>query len=452
MKPTAQASELFKENMQRVYRQGDAFMQWYVLLHAVFALLFAVVYQTWAISIFVSFGAALIFFIPQRLFPGTALTRNMASLSLQIFVMLYIYQMHGLAEMHFFFFTSTTAMIVYQDWKSIWLGVVVIIIQHIVFATLINSGYQGLYYFESDYISTLKLFFHFAIASGNAALASFFAYKLRERTRRDATYTETIFDQARMLEKALSKLEVEDKRKSLELQKARELQQSILPSSTLSHPGFEMIVSMVACTEVGGDYYDYYVHPNGKVTLAIGDATGHGMQAAIIVAAAKSLFQTFVRLEGIVDTFRHISEGIENLHVKGIYLGLTLIEIDNGEVCCISSGMPPVMLFQGSTGRIIQLSEPGPFIGHSTFPLPDSVRSERVSKGDMLLVSTDGLFERFDKSKQFLGYQRIQQMFQQVGGNTLQEVMDSMLAYSNTWQNGHEMADDTTVLLAQFKA
>lgn len=421
------------------------------MAHVVFALLFATVYNTWGITIAVTAGAALIFYIPERLYPGSVLTRNMAGLALQIFVMLYIYQMHGLAEMHFFFFTGTTAMIIYQDWKCIWLGAVVIIIQHIIFATLINTGTQGLYYFEqADNIPALKLFLHFSIVAGETALAGYFAHLLQQRTLQQSVYSDKLAQQSTLIETAYHKLEIEDKRKTEELGQARNLQQSILPSNALNMPGFRMMASMQACTEVGGDYYDYYIHPQGKITLALGDATGHGMQAAIIVAACKSLFQTFVRRTDLSNTFLSISEGIQNLRVKGAYMGLTLFEIEDGEVRCISSGMPPLLHYQGSTGAVAHLSEPGPFIGHSAYPTNAKVIVQKVHPGDKLFLCTDGLFERFDAHRNFLGFRHIQAVFQSNARNDLHKVMNSLLEYSEKWQQNGPIVDDTTVLLMHF--
>jgi len=71
--------------------------------------------------------------------------RFAAGISLQAFCALHIYQLDGLPEMHFFF-SAVTMMIVYQDWSAMWPGVILIVMQHIVFAVLQNGGY-GIHYF-----------------------------------------------------------------------------------------------------------------------------------------------------------------------------------------------------------------------------------------------------------------------------------------------------------------
>ncbi len=86
-------------------------------------------------------------------------------------------------------------------------------------------------------------------------------------------------------------LEAENARKTQELEEARQLQLSMLPKSVPDHPLFEIATYMKTATEVGGDYYDFHLANDGTLTLAIGDATGHGAQAGIVVTATKSLFE-----------------------------------------------------------------------------------------------------------------------------------------------------------------
>lgn len=131
-----------KEVMEGIYGRGDRIMRVVVLLHLVVALLLAFHYSTWFATLTVGPAAAAMFFISAAFLPRSFFTRCVAGVSLQTFVALHIFQLHGLAEMHFFFFTAFTVMILYQDWRSMWLGTVLIIGQHTLFAVLHNSGVQ----------------------------------------------------------------------------------------------------------------------------------------------------------------------------------------------------------------------------------------------------------------------------------------------------------------------
>ena len=66
---------------------------------------------------------------------------------------------------------------------------------------------------------------------------------------------------------------------------------SLLPSTVPELPDLHVAVYLKTATEVGGDYYDFSEEADGTLTVAIGDATGHGLRAGIMVAVAKSLSQ-----------------------------------------------------------------------------------------------------------------------------------------------------------------
>ena len=187
------------EIMQGVYERGDRIMERCLLVHAAVALIFGAFYSTWLITLVVTGAAVAMFKISRALLPRAAITRSIAGVSLQTFVALHIYQLHGLAEMHFFFFTAFALMIVYQDWKCMWLGTILIIGQHLVFAILHNTG-VNLYFFEDPYIGFRKLFFHFGIAIVHVGICGCWAHLKRSQTIEDAWRRALLREQKELLE------------------------------------------------------------------------------------------------------------------------------------------------------------------------------------------------------------------------------------------------------------
>ena len=122
------------------------------------------------------------------------MTRIVAGISLQAFVALHIYQLHGLPEMHFFFFSAFTMLITYQDPRAPWPGTFLIIAQHILFAVLENSGVE-LNFFDGP-VGFWKLFFHFGIAIQHVGVCSYWAVWLRRKTLTEAWHQQQI-DEAR---------------------------------------------------------------------------------------------------------------------------------------------------------------------------------------------------------------------------------------------------------------
>lgn len=444
------ASSLQDRAMAKVYLRGDAIMRYWLLAHTLMGLGLAFGYQTWNVTLPAILCADLLFFGTAWLFPGQLITRIMAGIALQMFVVLHIYQMHGLAEMHFFFFTSTTAMVVYQDRRSILPGVVLIILQHITFAVLHNQGWQ-VFFFEDSNVGYAKLFFHFTIAFAQAMLCSVFAARLGQQTLADAAARGRLVEKNLELFDSRAIVSKELTRKSAELAQARELQQSIIPSNRLLLDGWELEARMQTCQEVGGDYFDYKVLAPGHVIVAVGDATGHGMQAAIVVAAAKAVFQRMAGQASLAGVFREVSLGLQGLGLKGTYMGLILLELTPGKVRIVASGMPPVLVKRAG-GIVERLTGPGPFIGFlaETTSYPEA--EARLTPGDNLLAFSDGLSERFDAQQKMLGWEQISTRFRQLAGTDLGADIEDLMAEGNHWQGTPDLPDDVTVVLAKALA
>src|SRR6185295_16116119 len=96
----------------------------------------------------------------------------------------------------------------------------------------------------------------------------------------------------RMIEEARQRqeLQTENERRAKELEEARQLQLSMLPKSVPQLVQLEIAAYMKTATEVGGDYYDFHLAEDGTLTVAVGDATGHGLKAGTMVSSVKSLF------------------------------------------------------------------------------------------------------------------------------------------------------------------
>jgi signal transduction histidine kinase len=186
--------------MDRIYATGNRYISWYLLFHFAIGLALAPFYDTWAMAAAIGTLALAMFFGAVWLAPRSLVTRCIAGIALQAFVALHIFQLHGLPEMHFFFFSATTMLIAYQDWRAPWLGTFLIIGQHIAFAYLENAGVE-MNFFEGP-VGFWKLFFHFGIALFQVAVCSFWATRLRRDTLHEAWNSRQLDDARRKAEEA----------------------------------------------------------------------------------------------------------------------------------------------------------------------------------------------------------------------------------------------------------
>ena len=120
--------------------------------------------------------------------------------------------------------------------------------------------------------------------------------------------------------------ESESERKTKELDEARKLQLSMLPKELPNLPHLDIAVYMKTATEVGGDYYDFHIGIDGVLTVVIGDATGHGLNAGTMVTSTKSLFNALAPNPNIIETFHEMTRCLKLMH-----LGKTIYVYDNVE-------------------------------------------------------------------------------------------------------------------------
>ncbi|NIP22225.1 MAG: SpoIIE family protein phosphatase, partial [Phycisphaerae bacterium] len=158
--------------------------------------------------------------------------------------------------------------------------------------------------------------------------------------------------QAKELELKQRLLEAEDARKSKELEEARKLQLSMLPKCINEVEGLDVCFDMKPATEVGGDYYDYNVSEDGTLTVAIGDATGHGIKAGIMVSIIKSLFIGNAGQTDIPAFFEKSSKTIRQMGLGNLYMAMMIVRIKDGNLTCSSAGIPPLFIYRSATKSV----------------------------------------------------------------------------------------------------
>jgi serine phosphatase RsbU (regulator of sigma subunit) len=251
----------------------------------------------------------------------------------------------------------------------------------------------------------------------------------------------------REIEKRL--LEAENARKTRELEEARALQLSMLPKKMPLNTDYDMAVFMETATEVGGDYYDYSTEQDGTLLLALGDATGHGMKAGIMVAAAKSYFHSLVHETDCLTILQRMSYGLRNLNMKMMYMGLMLVRCRGREADIATAGMPPALHFRCSEKTVARITLKGLPLG-SRVDYPYSKTSISLESGDVLLLMSDGLTELFDPNRNMLGIKKVETILKSSNGCSADEIIQRLKLLIKKWSDGKEPEDDITILVLKI--
>ena len=245
-------------------------------------------------------------------------------------------------------------------------------------------------------------------------------------------------------------LKAENDRKAHELEQARRLQLSMLPEKLPVMSNLDIATYMKTATEVGGDYYDYKLNGNGTLTLAIGDATGHGLHAGTMVAATKSLFNALADQPDPVQTLRKISQALKEMGFAQMYMAMTLAKIQGRQMILSSAGMPYALVYSTVTHDVEKVVLKGMPLG--SFPgYPYQRKEINLNKGDTVLFMSDGITEMFSERKETLGEERLMSLFAEAVSKSPGDIIEYLMRAGEEWANGHIQEDDITLVVLKIK-
>ncbi|UCF64474.1 MAG: PAS domain S-box protein [bacterium] len=252
------------------------------------------------------------------------------------------------------------------------------------------------------------------------------------------------------LTRATARLEEAYQHKSEELEKARLLQLSMLPTQLPQLPHLEIDAYMKTATEVGGDYYDVHLDETKNLTLVIGDATGHGLEAGMLVTATKSLFLKLAEEADIVSLMQNMNEALKKLKLKKLYMAFQVVRIHAYTLEVSTAGMPPLFIYNKQKNTIDEiLLKALPLGGFSGVIYEKKTYS--LSPGDVVLLFSDGFPERFNERGEMLGYQRVKAVLQETAHTSPAEIIEHLIQEGEAWAGEQAQHDDETFVVLKVK-
>jgi len=252
------------------------------------------------------------------------------------------------------------------------------------------------------------------------------------------------------LERAHALLAEEDERKSAELEKARQLQLSMLPDSMPKMKYFDIEVFIETAIEVGGDYYDLVQENNEMMKLVVGDASGHGLEPGMVVATIKSLLASLIPNLGLTEVFNEANSIFKSLNLGRLFMALQIIKFDKREVEICAGGMPPVLIYRCEDKSVEEIMTNSPPIGGMRNFNYSSTKS-LLNSGDVILLQTDGFIERLNEKNEIFGYERTIDLFKSVADLSPRDIISKLIKKGNQWGGGHKQDDDITMMVIKAK-
>ncbi|HMB28306.1 MAG TPA: GAF domain-containing SpoIIE family protein phosphatase, partial [Blastocatellia bacterium] len=245
-------------------------------------------------------------------------------------------------------------------------------------------------------------------------------------------------------------IEAENQQRAKEMEEARQLQLSMLPQGVPYLPHVEIAACMKPATEVGGDYYDWRLGADGTLTIAIGDATGHGLKAGTMVTVTKGLFNHLAEQADLVATLSQTSRALKLMNLRSLFMAMTLVRLKGNHFQCSVAGMPPILIFRAATRTVEEI----PLRGAPLGGLTDYVYRQAetfLSVGDVVLLLSDGLPERFNAAGEMFGYDRSKESLLANAHAAPQAVIDRLLQTGDDWAAGKAADDDMTFVALKMK-
>ena len=257
-----------------------------------------------------------------------------------------------------------------------------------------------------------------------------------------------------------------------EVESVRKLQASVIPKHLEAPHGYRIVgryepsqirvLGGSPVTMAGGDYYDVFTLPDGKIALIVGDASGHGMKAAMSIMTMHTLMR-MIRTQEHNDTSHFVEVINQQLYEQAIVneeggfitLLYAILDVEKQELQWTSAGHPPPILQNFETGEIAFLGD------EDAGGLPLAVIEDadyetyhsHIPNNIRMLLFTDGLEEAFPagvitKHDQF-GVDGIKETLRQAKDLTLEKALQKLFDDSNAYTQGAGRHDDTSVVLLE---
>lgn len=245
----------------------------------------------------------------------------------------------------------------------------------------------------------------------------------------------------------LNEVRIKEQHIEDELAIARDIQRSLLPTGASSIPKVDVCGLQIPAKYVGGDLYDYYVRGN-KLFFCIGDVSGKGVPAALLMAISHSLFRTLSAHdespESIMKSFNAaINDNNSDMMFVTMFLGI--LDMETGVVrYCNAGHNPPIIIRNGQPKYIA--TEPSLLLGVEPKATYTSHTLE-LAPGDSLFLYTDGLTEAENVRKELFGEERTLKVAAGFRNHTAEEQVKQMRETMQLFVDHAEQSDDLTLLV-----
>lgn len=235
---------------------------------------------------------------------------------------------------------------------------------------------------------------------------------------------------------------------------AAEVQQSLLHQIEPKLDGLDIAGRSKPCEEVGGDYFDL-IEPSeitGKSLMAVvGDISGHGVEAALLMTAARSFLRTRVQQEGslsdiVTDLNRHIYHDVSHTY-RFMTLFILALDDSKNDLEWVRAGHEPASLYDPRTDAFSELKGAGLALGlEEEYPF-FSYQKNGFSKDQLIILASDGIPETRNTSGEMFGKERLCNVVRSSSYRQAHEIIERVFDAVSLFSKGTLPDDDRTLVI-----
>ncbi len=254
---------------------------------------------------------------------------------------------------------------------------------------------------------------------------------------------------------ALERCRLEDEARQHEalrqtLETGRKIQSSLLPAELPAIPGYEVAAWWQPAEFVSGDYYDWLPQDNGEWSFVIGDVSGHGLAAALLMASVRAMARVLSQTESDPKAFVEIlRESIEPDLSTGRFITLLCVTIDpqSHQARLWNAGHGPAYIVRADSGTCEKIAANSMPLGFPCLPGTSTATVTSLTPGDLVLMGTDGVIEVTDESGTMYGVTRLLEAVRKHRHASVSEIVSAIAADVQAYHGLPAPPDDTTLVI-----
>jgi PAS domain S-box-containing protein len=250
--------------------------------------------------------------------------------------------------------------------------------------------------------------------------------------------------------------DITDQKKSLAL--AGEIQKSLLPHESPRIQGLDIAGRNDSCDEIGGDYFDFLWGQecsNNNFDAVVGDVTGHGVDAALLMTTARAFLRMRASQCGgisqiVTEMNRHLTRDILN---TGRFMTLFYISVDpqTKTLQWVRAGHDPAIIYDPAQKKFEELKGDGLALGvDENFSYQEHMKTG-LESGQIIAIGTDGIWETFNQNGDMFGKERFRQIIQENSHLGANQIVDAVYNELNRFSNGAKTKDDITLVIMKIQ-